>query len=814
MKTKLIFSGVIAFSFLLSCSRIDEAPAPLLSGKFMRFSAFWAEAPGSRTAICDTSQVWWMPGEQINLFYGSKCSSVFTSVNTEPAAITDFVGSFNLVTGAGEESDAPSSAFFAIYPYNEQNSCDGEVLTLSLSHEQIGVDSTFADKFFPAVACSNGLELGFFNICGGVCFSFSDGDVQRVVFTSSDSSPMAGRLSVSFPDGRHPEIGEIRDAVDSIVVTAPEGGFKPKVRYFAAMIPQTHLDGLDYRMYTSKMCIAGRVDHPVTVKRSTFGVLNNMDSMHFVDPEVERICIKSLDSDKDSVFTYSDAAAVTTLGNAFKGNTVIETFPELIYFTSITSLQGAFMNCSNLRSVEIPESVTTLGNETFLGCKSLEHITIPPGVTSIGLSCFSGCAMLSSVDLSEGLETVNSNAFLNCTGLKSIKLPSSVRMLDSYAFGTCKSLTNFEFPESLVTIGANCFENCSSIGQIDLSPCQGLTKIGNYAFSGCTGISGYKDIVIPSSVTSIGSKALTPFRYVTLLSTVPPSISSDSFYGSVRIGVPDECIDLYKTTTKSSPWYSHSFWIYPNSSFYPPYVYMEDVNTSLKRLHLFDLSYDFIKITHGSYTNANGNTVTLTEDYWLGKTEITRELWIVVMKADPSENKVYADLPPGVRCPVESVSWKTVQTYISQLKALVSESYRLPTEAQWEFAARGGIYNHNYIFSGSDTIDDVGYYFDNSLVCLSSKGAKKNQPNPVAGLAPNELGLYDMTGNVLEWVNDYYSSAAPKGTDPTGPKSSSTGNRVTRGGYYGTGADYCRNSYRSYAKQDAALANVGFRLAL
>ncbi len=190
--------------------------------------------------------------------------------------------------------------------------------------------------------------------------------------------------------------------------------------------------------------------------------------------------------------------------------------------------------------------------------------------------------------------------------------------------------------------------------------------------------------------------------------------------------------------------------------------------------------------------------VTLS-DYWIGETEVTEALWTAVMGSNPSYYK------RGDNYPVEQVSWNVCQAFISKLNELTGETFRLPTEAEWEFAARGGTMSRGYKYSGSNTVGDVAWYYEKS----------DDKKHPVATKAANELGLYDMSGNVYEWCQDWYddySSAAQ--TNPTGPSTGS--NRVCRGGSRNNrGAWDCRVSSRgghtpSYA---AAYSNFGLRLA-
>ena len=180
--------------------------------------------------------------------------------------------------------------------------------------------------------------------------------------------------------------------------------------------------------------------------------------------------------------------------------------------------------------------------------------------------------------------------------------------------------------------------------------------------------------------------------------------------------------------------------------------------------------------------------------YFIGKTEVTQELWKLVMNNNPSHYK-------GDNLPVESFSWLEAHIFISTLNAAVGAKYRLPTEAEWEFAARGGNKSGKYRFSGSDALEKVGWFGRNS-------GGKTH---PVGILESNELGIYDMSGNVWEWVNDWYGDyGSNEETCPIGQKFGC--GRVIRGGSWNNNGGTCRTSNREMLLPQNGFSDLGFRL--
>ena len=188
--------------------------------------------------------------------------------------------------------------------------------------------------------------------------------------------------------------------------------------------------------------------------------------------------------------------------------------------------------------------------------------------------------------------------------------------------------------------------------------------------------------------------------------------------------------------------------------------------------------------------------VTLTNNYYIGKYEVTQALWQAVMGSNPSHFK-------GDALPVEQVRWKDCQKFITKLNRLTGKNFRLPTEAEWEYAARGGNKSRGYRYSGSNTIDDVAWYENDAL----------SQTHPVGTKQPNELEIYDMTGNVMEWCQDWYGSysSSPQ-VNPTGAASGSY--RVVRGGGWSDSARDCRTSDRDFISPGGRSSDLGLRLVL
>ena len=185
--------------------------------------------------------------------------------------------------------------------------------------------------------------------------------------------------------------------------------------------------------------------------------------------------------------------------------------------------------------------------------------------------------------------------------------------------------------------------------------------------------------------------------------------------------------------------------------------------------------------------------VVALDDFWIGETEVTQELWLAVMGENPS------GFQGDLQLPVERVMWIECQTFVSKLTELTGIKFRLPTESEWEYAARGGIYNHYYVYSGSNDIDAVAWHDGDCT-------------HKVAQLQPNELGIYDMSGNVFEWCQDWWGDYDKMPIEnPTGPETGE--NRVRRGGSWGGSLKGPRVSFRNYELENIRWNYIGLRLA-
>lgn len=250
------------------------------------------------------------------------------------------------------------------------------------------------------------------------------------------------------------------------------------------------------------------------------------------------------------------------------------------------------------------------------------------------------------------------------------------------------------------------------------------------------------------------------------------------------------------------------------------YVCLPDDNTQSYTVN--GVTFKMKLVEHGTFqmcfspdgvTENPVHSVTISKDYYIGQTEVTQALWYAVMGQKPTSagSQWEAKYGLGDRYPAYYVSWNDCQAFITKLNELTGKTFRMPTEAEWEFAAKGGNKSKGYIYSGSNTIADVAWYYDNA--------SKVGDSNPDYGLhrvatkLPNELGLYDMTGNVREFCSDLYGPISDASvTDPTGNPSGT--NYLIRGGAWNSYAAACRANYRNSTFPTNLGTSFGLRLAL
>lgn len=234
------------------------------------------------------------------------------------------------------------------------------------------------------------------------------------------------------------------------------------------------------------------------------------------------------------------------------------------------------------------------------------------------------------------------------------------------------------------------------------------------------------------------------------------------------------------------------------------------VSVPHKMVSVKDVSFCMVLVKGGSFTmgatsgqGADSHEAerpahnVILSDFYMGETEVTQDLWMAVMGNNPAQYDTGNDRP------VTHVSWNDCQEFVEALSAMTGHKFRLPTEAEWEYAARGGNKSGRYKYSGGSDLEDVAWYDGNS----------EGQTHPVKTKHPNELGLYDMSGNVWEWCNDWYGEycSVPQ-TNPKGPESGF--GHVLRGGDWRDGPTSCRVSHRDYGTPGYSNKGGGLRLVM
>lgn len=474
----------------------------------------------------------------------------------------------------------------------------------------------------------------------------------------------------------------------------------------------------------------------------------------------------------------------------------------------------AFKDCEKIKSITLPNTVIEIGGYAFKGCYGLSSVALPANLNEIGYFAFEYCTQLKSLDLPASLTKIGQGAFSGM-GVESITLPIAILDIPSDCFGSrLKSIT---LSDEVRSIGNRAF-SYSKLEEVNLIQKDGSVKrsrnkyvelpskleaIGKAAFYKCEALD---TVFVPDGCKEIGEDAFDRIPNLRL-SVYKGTSRSLATHASNRVDIRfDTYVERQEKERKRAEAAKEKArrdslaqvertaimgevkWA-PGLSDYKKEVLQEIIDNMV-----FVDGGSFMMGALKSIEAEPVHKVTL-DSYMIGKFEVTQKQWGAIMGYNPSRHG-------GDNRPVEMVSWLDCQEFIKALRRLTGLHFKLPTEAQWEFAARGGTKSRNYRYSGTNNPENTWY-------CFSTREGTKD-----VGLKPaNELGLYDMSGNVYELCNDIFGSySAREVRNPSGAKE---GNRmVIRGGSVVYDSPNSTVYARTWAGNAAKRYDIGLRLAI
>ena len=543
---------------------------------------------------------------------------------------------------------------------------------------------------------------------------------------------------------------------------------------------------------------------------------------------------------------------------------------SLTIHNSVTTIEDKAFVGNQLTEVTIGNSVTTIGSMAF-AYNQLTDVAIPSRVAMIGYGAFVGNPLTNfSVASDNTTYTVKDSFLLDKNGEtlilyygreKNVTIPDSVTIIENFAF-MGSNLTGVIIPNSVSEIREQAFSG-NKLTSISIP--NSVTKIGDGAFernqltritipNSITTIKDFvfaenqlTNVIIPSSVRNIGEWAfagnqltsisiganvnlqITSFGRSFYAAYNPSPVVNRLIWGPQPPQPPRRIAGTYTLNTNNT--WTRTAQTPEHESPTQPTPEMREVlqeRANIENINTEQLNIEIIFVKGGTFTmgctpeqgddcaynEKPAHRVTLC-DFYIGKYPVTQAQWVAVMGNNPSH------FTGNISRPVEQVSWHDAQEFISRLNLRTGKKYRLLTEAEWEYAARGGVKSRGYKYAGSNNVREVAWYNENSgdrilnerNLTANDLRTNNNRTHPVGTKKPNELGIYDMSGNVWEWVSDWYGSyTSTAKTNPTGPASGT--NRVDRGGRWRGSAEGCRVSRRGSGEPSTRYDNVGFRLAL
>ena len=401
---KYLYFGLAVLLSLSACTRKEEMDTP---DPNMTLIARTESSAETKTVVSDETHVYWEWGDEIAVFSGTQKGCFYTSIS-EPSDTAPFYGYLDDgSTGAGMD-------LWALYPYSWAASFENESITTVLPARQVAREGSFGKGMNLAVAHSaTGSTLQFYNVGGGVRFSVQEDGIREVVFQGLDGEWLSGKIRIGFRDGL-PAVLDVEKGRQSLSLFAPNGGtFQKDTWYYFVAIPGALEKGFEMHYFKEDAHGFRVFEKSVTVKRSTYGTITHADEgvaysafsdgvISFKDSQVKTILADHFDTSDDEMISLKEAVVVHSfLVNKAKtraeegkesifAGTDITTFDEMACFTGLTRIDdGTFAECTELTSVTIPETVTSIGDNAFNGCTGLQTITVlSPAPPAIGTDAF------------------------------------------------------------------------------------------------------------------------------------------------------------------------------------------------------------------------------------------------------------------------------------------------------------------------------------------------------------------------------------------------------------------------------------------
>ena len=525
------------------------------------------EGDDTRIQLNEAQKTVWTKGDQVSVFYKSDANQKYEyrGETGERTAELHKVSAGSSITKMGYVVVA--------YPYNEEyiiSPATGNLETMMPAVQHYAVDSYgVGDNLM--VSCSEFTQFSLKSVCGWLKLQLTgNGEVVKAIkFRGNNNEQVAGLIHVDTktaeatlyseqvtPDDNGNANGNliIDDAMATEVMLYCDEGVtlsSEATSFYIAIPPQIFGEGFAVEIICADGTVMSKTsNNKLAIERNHIQPLSVVDFVATgttdVPPLPDSPTTPNLPSNENNKIYYT-----TTDGNRmFPTYSDGATFGAILISNIYKDGVGVLM---------FDDVVETIGNEAFIGCSRLLSVTIPDSATSIGSSAFKNCGNLKSVTIGDGVTEIDDYAFYNCDDLTSVTIPNSVTRIRDYAFYNCKDLTSVTISNSVISIGDYTFRNCYSLSSVTIP--DSVTFIGDYAFEECTNLTS---VTIGNSVTKIGNSA---FSYCDNLTSVyckaitPPSLGDSTVFfsnGSGRkIYVPTESVRAYKSVTYWSVYSSH-----------------------------------------------------------------------------------------------------------------------------------------------------------------------------------------------------------------------------------------------------------------